>query len=182
MVRQHVAGVINRLLLSPRHRSLLVVATLCCIENQKAVFLIDSQAAMVVPSNSKYTNCRKTNTCRLSNLVENGWTSYLQWIPSHVGVEGNETPMFSRKTVILSQPPCKPHRSKGRCGLYAVTKPQNRLTLPAPVSGPSCQPHERRGVLQGDRPHLLVSAPSKWLTCQRCIESFLPAISVKNYL
>ncbi|KMQ82368.1 reverse transcriptase [Lasius niger] len=58
----------------------------------KVVFLVDSQAAIVSLSNNNPTNCQRTIQCRskLAELILQGWTVTLQWVPSHVGIPGNE--------------------------------------------------------------------------------------------
>ena len=58
----------------------------------KAVFLIDSQAAISALSSNASTDCLRTIQCRekLAELIKNGWVVALQWVPSHVGIPGNE--------------------------------------------------------------------------------------------
>lgn len=59
---------------------------------RRVVFLVDSQAAILALARNSDTDCELTLKCRrlLSELLENNWTVNFQWIPSHVGVPGNE--------------------------------------------------------------------------------------------
>ncbi|XP_072380393.1 uncharacterized protein [Diabrotica undecimpunctata] len=75
---------------------------------QKVAFFIDCQAEILALSTNRYTDCAKTISCRvqLSNLMEKGWLITLQWIPSHVGVEGNEAAdELAKEGTTLPQPP-----------------------------------------------------------------------------
>ena len=58
----------------------------------RVVFLIDSQAAITALSSNAPTDCLRTIQCRskLAELITSGWVLWLQWVPSHVGVPGNE--------------------------------------------------------------------------------------------
>ncbi|GFX55206.1 reverse transcriptase [Trichonephila clavipes] len=58
----------------------------------KAVFFIDSQAAILALSSNIPTDCLNTIQCRIEieELISYNWTVALQWVPSHVGILGNE--------------------------------------------------------------------------------------------
>ncbi|GFX40678.1 reverse transcriptase [Trichonephila clavipes] len=58
----------------------------------KIVFSIDSQAAILALSSNIPTDCLNKIQCRtkIAELISYGWTAALQWVPSHVGILGNE--------------------------------------------------------------------------------------------
>ncbi|GFV16898.1 reverse transcriptase [Trichonephila clavipes] len=58
----------------------------------KAVFFIDSQAAILALSSNTPTDCLNRIQCRINitQLMTYGWTAALQWVPSHVGILGIE--------------------------------------------------------------------------------------------
>ncbi|GFV92913.1 reverse transcriptase [Trichonephila clavipes] len=58
----------------------------------KVVFFIDSQAAILSLSINTPTDCLNTIQCRtkILELILYGWTVALHWVPSHVGISGNE--------------------------------------------------------------------------------------------
>lgn len=83
----------------------------------KTVFLVDSQAAIMNLTRNLETECQKTIECRklLQHLAEKGWQLKLQWIPSHVGIPGNEkADELAKQGTELPQPVCPPslHSSK----------------------------------------------------------------------
>jgi hypothetical protein len=62
------------------------------MEPTRVVFFIDSKAAISALSSNRPTECLRTIQCRvkLSEAISNGWAVVLQWVPSHVGICGNE--------------------------------------------------------------------------------------------
>lgn len=76
-------------------------------EQRKVVFLVDSQAAINALTENTPTDCESTSVCRelLSGMVRDGWSVVLQWIPSHVGVLGNErADQLAKQGTSLTQP------------------------------------------------------------------------------
>ncbi|GFX40606.1 reverse transcriptase [Trichonephila clavipes] len=58
----------------------------------KVVFFIESEAAILALSSNTPTHCLNTIQCqtKIVELISYGWTVALQWVPSHVGIPGNE--------------------------------------------------------------------------------------------
>ncbi|GFV42570.1 reverse transcriptase [Trichonephila clavipes] len=56
------------------------------------VLFIDYQAAILALSVTTPTDCLNTIHCRakIAELISYDWTVALQWVPSHVGIPGNE--------------------------------------------------------------------------------------------
>ncbi|GFV85176.1 reverse transcriptase [Trichonephila clavipes] len=58
----------------------------------KVVFFIDSQAVILALSSNTPTDCLNIIQCRtkITELISYGGTVTLHWIPSHIGISGNE--------------------------------------------------------------------------------------------
>ena len=73
----------------------------------RVVFFVDSQAAIVALTNNTPTDCAATMAGRrlMSGMIESGWHITLQWIPSHIGIEGNErADQLAKQGARLPQP------------------------------------------------------------------------------
>ncbi|GFW43007.1 reverse transcriptase [Trichonephila clavipes] len=60
--------------------------------SEAIIFKQDFQAAILALSSNTPTDCLNTIQCRtkIAELISYGWTAALQWVPSHVGIPGNE--------------------------------------------------------------------------------------------
>ncbi|GFT70938.1 reverse transcriptase [Trichonephila clavipes] len=73
----------------------------------KVVFFIDSQAAILALSSNTPTDFLNTIQCRtkIVELISYGWTVALQYVPSYVGIPGNERADQKAKQGVKSSEP-----------------------------------------------------------------------------
>lgn len=75
--------------------------------NGNVVFLVDSQAAILGLTSNNLTECPETIACRasLAELNSSQRQVTIQWIPSHVGIPGNErADILAKQGTTLPQP------------------------------------------------------------------------------
>jgi ribonuclease HI len=94
---------------------------------KKAVLLVDSKSAIQTTASNKQATTQMVQEIRRTlNLNKQGKTIAFQWIPSHVGIHGNETTdlLAKKGTTLLSKHKAIP--------LQALTSPEgsSRLRLP----------------------------------------------------
>lgn len=92
---------------------------------QKVVFFVDCQAAIIALTTNSQTDCGRTQTCRhvLSCLQARGWIIVLQWVPSHVGVAGNErADNLAKEGTKLQQPVAKMTLDSAKSHIAATIK------------------------------------------------------------
>lgn len=148
---------------------------------RKVVFFVDSQAAILALSESTPTDCEFTMTCRelLSSMLSGGWDIVLQWVPSHVGVYGNErADELAKQGTSLPQPNNPVSLTSARSTIESAVETYTRDILSRGCAGKRWEGLVREQRVSRDLPRAEAVAKFRLITGHDYLQAHLHRIGL----